>query len=79
MIIVNDSLLVKCRSTLLIEMIKFQDIGLFFGSNIAVIDLPNPTRSDGNNLLHLVTSTWMNTAATNTTAPPRPRRRSTPG
>ena len=54
MIIVNDSLLVKCRSTLLIEMIKFQDIGLFFGFNIAAIDLPHPAQSDGNNLLHLV-------------------------
>lgn len=26
----------------------------YYGYNIAVIDLRNPTRSDGNNLLHLV-------------------------
>ena len=26
----------------------------YYGYNVAVIDLRNPTRSDGNNLLHLV-------------------------
>ena len=30
---------------------------------MSVIDLRNPTRSDGNNMLHLVNNIWMNTFA----------------
>jgi len=33
----------------------------YYGYDVSVIDLRNPTRSDGNNMLHLVTNIWMNT------------------
>lgn len=49
-----------------------------YGYRIAVLDLRNPTRSDGNNLLHLINKYMDIYKADPKICRPRPRRRSTP-
>ena len=49
-----------------------------YGYRIAVLDLRNPTRSDGNNLLHLINKYMDIYRPIPKICRPRPRRRSTP-
>ena len=49
-----------------------------YGYQVAVVDLRNPTRSDGYNLLTLINTTWTCAGGSPPTWRPGPSRRSTP-